>query len=87
MLPVGHVLDNPVFEPHLCFVKIRVNRRCEAGINNDHWDFVPGVDYIVNNGVYDILVRANYIESFEILKRSNDYANGGKKEVSIHSEG
>ena len=87
VLPVGHVLDNPVFEPHLCFVKIRVNRRCEAGINNDHWDFVPGVDYIVNNGVYDILVRANYIESFEILKRSNDYANGGKKEVSIHSEG
>lgn len=87
VLPVGHVLDNPVFEPYLCFVKVRVNRVCEAGINNDHWDFVPGVDYIVNNGVYDILVRANYIESFEILKRSNDYANGGKKEVSIHSEG
>jgi glycosyltransferase involved in cell wall biosynthesis len=87
VLPVGHVLDNPVFEPYLCFVKVRVNRVCEAGINNDHWDFVPGVDYIVNNGVYDILVRANYIESFEILKRSNDYANGGKKEVSIHEKG
>ncbi len=87
VLPVGHVLDNPVFEPYLCFVKIRVNRRCEAGINNDHWDFVAGVDYTVPNQVYDILARANYIESFEILKRSNNHANGRKKEVSIHKEG
>ena len=86
-LPVGHLLDKPIFEKVLCYFKIRVKRRCEAGINNDHWDFVPGVDYIVNDSVYDILSKANYIESFEILKRSNDYANGGKKRVSIHEEG
>jgi len=75
-----------VFEPYLCFVKVRVNRVCEAGINNDHWDFVPGVDYTIPNQVYDILLRAKYIESFEILERSNDYANGRKKEVSIHKK-
>ena len=86
-IPVGHVINNPVYKPFMCYIKIRVNRRCEAGINNDHWDFVPGVDYTVNSAVYDILVRANYIESFEILKRSNNYANGGKKRVSIHEEG
>lgn len=86
VLPVGQIIENPVFEPYLCFVKVRVNRVCEAGINNDHWDFVPGVDYTIPNQVYDILVRAKYIESFEILERSNDYANGRKKEVSIHKK-
>ena len=87
VLPKGDILEDPIQEPFVCHLKIRVKRKCEAGINNNHWDFVPGIDYIVNHVVYDILVRANYIESFEILKRSNDYANGGKKEVSIHSEG
>jgi glycosyltransferase involved in cell wall biosynthesis len=86
VLPVGQIIENPVFEPYLCFVKVRVNRVCEAGINNDHWDFVPGVDYTIPNQVYDILLRAKYIESFEILERSNDYANGRKKEVSIHKK-
>ena len=86
-IPVGHVIDDPVYKPFVCYLKIRVNRVCEAGINNEHWVFHPNTDYTVASSVYDILVRANYIESFEILKRSNDYANGGKKEVSIHEKG
>lgn len=83
-IPVGNVLDEAIYEPLQGYIKIRVKRRCEAGINNDHWDFVPGVDYIVNNGVYDILLRANYIKSFEILKRSDNHANGRKKEEVRH---
>jgi glycosyltransferase involved in cell wall biosynthesis len=86
-LPVGHILDKPVFERVLCYFKITVNCCCEAGINDDHWDFTPGVDYIVSNNVYDILARANYIKSFEVLKRSDNHADGRKKEVSIYSEG
>jgi hypothetical protein len=86
-VPVGHVLDDPVFEPFICFMKIQVNRICEAGINNDHWVFRPGIDYTVHNGVYDILAKANYIKSFEILKRSDNHADGRKKEVSIYEEG
>jgi len=69
-LPVGHVIDNPVFEHVLCYFKIRVNRVCEAGINNDHWVFHPNTDYTVHGGVYDILTKANYIQSFEVVKRS-----------------
>lgn len=87
VLPVGEIIENPVYEPFIGFVKVRVNRVCEAGINNDHWVFKPDVDYTVHNGVYDILARANYIKSFEILKRSDNHANGRKKEVSIHEEG
>jgi hypothetical protein len=70
-LPVGHLLDQPAFEKVLCYFKIRVNRKCEVGINNDHWDFVPGVDYTVSNNVYDNLDNANRIESFEVIKRTN----------------
>jgi glycosyltransferase involved in cell wall biosynthesis len=84
VLPVGHVLDNPVYEPFMCYIKIRVNGRCEVGVNNDHWDFVPGVDYIVNSGVYDILAKANYIKSFEILKRSSNYAKANEEKEVRH---
>jgi len=70
VLPKGDIIENPIQEPFVCHLKIQVNRKCEAGINNDHWNFVPGVDYIVNHIVYDILAGANYIESFEILERS-----------------
>ena len=86
-VPKGHVLANPVFEPFTVDIKVKVNRVCEAGLNNDHWVFKPGVEYTVASSVYDILARANYIKSFEILKRSDNHANGGKKEVSIHEEG
>ena len=87
VLPEGGIIDDPVREPLLCYLRVTVNRRCEAGLNNDHWYFDPGVVYDVDHVVYDILNNANYIESFEILKRSNNYANGGKKRVSIHEEG
>lgn len=70
-LPEGRVLANPVFEPFTVDIKVRVNRVCEAGINNDHWVFTPGVDYTVASSVYDILDRAKYIQSFEIVKRRN----------------
>lgn len=85
VLPVGDIIENPVYEPFVGHVKIRVNRVCEAGINNEHWVFHPNTDYTVASSVYDILVRANYIESFEILKRSNDYAKSREKRVSIYS--
>lgn len=85
-VPVGHLLDDLVPEPMNCDISIRVTRTCEAGINNDHWVFRPGVNYTVSSAVYDILVRANYIQSFEIVKRSNSYENDGQKRVSIHGK-
>jgi len=75
VLPEGGIIDDPVQEPFVCHLKIQVNRKCEAGINNDHWNFVPGVDYIVDHVLYDILTGANYVQSFEIVERSNNMAN------------
>lgn len=73
-LPVGSLLDDAIYEPFVGYQKIRVNRKCEAGINSEQWYFVPNVDYTVTNTVYDILARANYIQSQETVERSDNYA-------------
>jgi len=86
VLPEGDIIENPIQEPLSCYLTIEVNRKCEAGVNNDHWYFVPGVVYKVDHVVYDILDNANYIKSFKILERSNSYENDGQKRVEIHVE-
>ncbi len=86
VLPEGGIIEDPIPEPLSCYLAIEVNRRCEAGVNNDHWYFVPGVVYKVDHVVYDILDNANYIKSFKILKRSNSYENDGQKRVKIHGK-
>jgi hypothetical protein len=73
VLPKGDILDDPISEPFVCHIKIQVKRKCEAGINNKHWNFVPGVDYVVDHVLYDILAGANYIQSFEVVERSNNH--------------
>lgn len=86
VLPVGGIIENPVYEPFVCYMKVEVTRKCQVGINLDSWDFVPGVVYVVGNAVYDILRKANYIKCSETMKRSDTYADGWEKEVSLHSE-
>lgn len=72
VLPVGGIVDNPRYEPFFAEIKVTVNRVCEAGINNDHWVFKPGIEYVVADYVYDILDRAKYVQSFQVVtKRRN----------------
>jgi hypothetical protein len=87
VLPAGGIIENPVYEPFVCYMKVEVTHKCQVGINLDSWDFVPGVAYIVDNGVYDILNKAKYIKCFQTTKRSDSHADGRKKRVSLYSEG
>lgn len=75
-LPVGHILDNAVYKPFVGYQHITVNKPCEASINNDQRFFTPGIEYEVTNAFYDILARANYIQSSKTVKRSQEHANG-----------
>lgn len=75
-VPVGNILSHPVYEPVVCRIKIVVNRRCEAGINSDHWDFVPGQEYTVDGAVFDLLFKGNKIQSYQIVKRADNVPVG-----------
>lgn len=62
VLPVGYEMgDSPQIklEPILT---IKVTRRTSCDIGNKHYDFIPGVEYAVSEGVHQVLFDANLLE-------------------------
>lgn len=61
-LPEGIRLETPRFVPADAKVPFRVNRPVQPSVNMRTYSFVPGVDYVESEGVFEVLWHAGYID-------------------------
>ena len=60
-VPEGHLLADRKFVPIDCKIEFEVNRATEASVNGREKRFVPGVQYVESEGVFEVLWHAGYI--------------------------
>lgn len=61
-VPAGTLLDDPVWEPEVAYIKIRTRKKVSCDIGRTHYDFQAGVEYDVPEGVFQVLSDANVLE-------------------------
>jgi hypothetical protein len=61
-VPVGTLLADPVWEPVVVTVPIKVKKKLSCDIGRAHYDFLPGVEYQVPEGVLQVLSDAKVLE-------------------------
>lgn len=61
-VPVGTLLEQPRWEPVVVTVPIMVTRKLSCDIGREHYQFVPGVEYQVPEGVLQVLSDAKVLE-------------------------
>jgi glycosyltransferase involved in cell wall biosynthesis len=67
VLPEGKVLDGAAqFKPFACMMRIVTNRNIESSINMVTHKFQKGVEYVVKEGVFEVLSNAGYIDSYKV---------------------
>ncbi len=67
VLPEGEVLDGATqFKPFACMMRIVTNRNIESSINMVTYKFQKGVEYVVKEGVFEVLSNAGYIDSYKV---------------------
>jgi hypothetical protein len=55
-------LEDPVWEPVVVTVPIKVKKKMSCDIGRAHYDFLPGVEYQVPEGVLQVLSDAKVLE-------------------------
>ena len=66
VLPKGKLLHKPVWQHATVNVRLTVTRKVEASINMKEYNFLPNVEYVVAENVYQVLLDAGYIRTFEL---------------------
>lgn len=61
-VPVGTLLDKPVWQPATVTVPIKVKKKLSCDIGKTHYDFLPDVIYEVPEGVLQVLSDAKLLE-------------------------
>lgn len=61
-VPVGTLLEEPSWEPVVVNVPIKVKKKMSCDIGRTHYDFLPGVEYQVPEGVLQVLSDAKVLE-------------------------
>lgn len=61
-VPVGTLLEQPTWEPAVVTVPIKVKKKLSCDIGPTHYDFLPGVEYEVPEGVLQVLSDAKVLE-------------------------
>lgn len=60
-LPVGKLLTKPEWQLAGLNMTISVKRKVSGSINNQEFSYLPGVEYVVPENIYNILLAGGYI--------------------------
>ena len=61
-VPGGELLSGKAFIPIDAKIRFRVTRLAEGSVNNKSFRFLPGVDYVDSEGVFEVLWHSGYID-------------------------
>lgn len=60
-LPAGSLLTDPVWDPAILTMQLRVKRKATGSINGKDFTYHPGQEYVVPENIYQVLLDGGYV--------------------------